>query len=68
MVNRKSLRNCEKHFYEIKVSIIFIETPSFAKLRQAISCIGVEENQKYCFGELGNTNSMNLNLIYLLFR
>ncbi len=43
----------------------FDRLPSFAKLYLALS---LKKNQKYCFGELGNTTSMNLNSIYLLFR
>ncbi|EFX84771.1 hypothetical protein DAPPUDRAFT_99396 [Daphnia pulex] len=48
---------------------------SFAKLCQALPsyvklylALALKKNQKYCFGELGNTTSMDLNLIYLLFR
>ncbi len=40
-------------------------SPSFTKLYLALA---LKKNKKYCFGELGNTTSMNLNLIYLLFR
>jgi hypothetical protein len=40
-------------------------SPSIAKLYLALA---LKKNQKYCFGELGNTTSMNLKLIYLLFR
>jgi hypothetical protein len=40
-------------------------SPRFAKLYLALA---LKKNQKYCFGELGNTTAMNLNLIYLLFR
>jgi hypothetical protein len=52
----------------------FDRSLSFTKLRQASPSIAklyiasaLKKNQKYCFGELGNTTSMNLNLIYLLF-
>jgi hypothetical protein len=51
------------HFFFVHTRIIDMITPYKSYLALAL-----KKNQKYCFDELANTTSMNLNLIYLLFR
>jgi hypothetical protein len=58
-----------------QASIVRQGSPRFAKVRQGSPrfaklylALALKKNQKLCFRELENTTSMNLNLIYLLFR